>query len=651
MVPTDRITIALRTARWRRRVGWLVGGAALLAICVAIRVYWGAGPANADQSRPNAANPPAQPVEQRPDYVAIVNGEKISRNDLGLEALAHYGAEVLESLMNKHLIVQRCQVLGISVTQDEVSAEIARMAERFSLPTEQWLRMLKEERNITPAQYAKDIIWPTIALRKLAAQRVEPTPEEVQAAYETQFGPAVQVRLIACDTVDEAQQIRAVALKAPDEFGNLAKQHSKDLNSASAKGLIQPIRMHVGDALIQKAAFGLQPGQISDVLPVERQFVLLKCESIIPARPVPIETVGKVLTEACRDKKLRLMAGDVFEELQRASQIENVFNDPQKRRQFPGVAAIINGTQITMVQLADECIERHGVEVLEGMINRRILEQACRQRKLAVSEQDIDEEIARAAVMMGVTLENGQPDIPSWLKRITEEQGTTVDLYRRDVVWPSAALKKLVQTTVKVDETDLQKGYESNFGPRVRCRAIVLNQHRKAQEVWEMAKKNPTAEAFGDLAEQFSVETASRSLRGEVPPIRRHSGQPILEKEAFALQPGEISGIIQVTDKFVILFCEGFTEPQKDVDRKMVEREIYEDVYEKKLRLAMAREFARLQDSGTWLNGLTGEDHKPVGASPADTANPGTSLVPALPAGASVPPPPATPRAGAAPRQ
>ena len=49
--------------------------------------------------------------------------------------------------------------------------------------------------------------------------------------------------------------------------------------------------------------------------------------------------------------------------------------------------------------LAEECIERHGVEVLEGTINRRLLEQAIRGKNLTVTEQDVEHEIARAGVL------------------------------------------------------------------------------------------------------------------------------------------------------------------------------------------------------------------------------------------------------------
>ena len=69
----------------------------------------------------------------------------------------------------------------------------------------------------------------------------------------------------------------------------------------------------------------------------------------------------------------------------------------------------------------------------------------------------------------------------------------------------------------------------------------------------------------------------------------------MVEDEAFQLNAGELSGIIAVGDKYIILKCLGRTEPVVQ-DRAAVEGELLKDLHEKKLRLAMAKEFDRLKD-------------------------------------------------------
>jgi len=636
----------------RRRLRMLLGGLCAVALCVAIRYYWGADPASAQSPRRTPAKADAavktasrSPVEPSsnaparsargepaagtsvPPLVATVNTQRITREDLARDCLKHYGKEVLDSMINKHLIVRECQRQGVTVTRKDVDDEIGRMAQRFGIPVDKWLKMLKQERNITPTQYANDIIWPTLALRRLAGERLRVTDEEKIKEFETMYGEAVRARLIAVSDPQKAKKLQAQAAANPDDFGNLAKDYSEDAPSASAKGVIQPIRQHGTYKEIEDVVFRMADGAVSPVIHAGGQYVILKREGLLPAVQVTFEQVAPRIEEVLRERKMRSVAQDVFKELQKNAKVQNVLNDPAKRQKMPGVAAAIDGDQITVRELAEECIDRHGQEVLEGMINRRLLEQACQKRNLTVTDADIDQEIARAALAGVKPKDDGSPDVEAWLALVTKKQNIPLDIYRNDAVWPSAALKKLAGNEVKITEDDLQKGYEANYGTRVRCLAIVLNNERRAQQVFEMARTKNTTQYFGDLAAEYSVEPGSQALRGEVPPIKKFGGQPILEKEAFALKPGELSGVIPVGDKFVLLRCEGFTKTT-GVDFAKVRDEIYQDIHEKKMRLAMAACFENLQDSATIDNYLAGTSRSPT-LQPAKSAGMPSANAPA----------------------
>lgn len=622
------------------------GGLAVLAACLMIRHYGGAEEASAKGPLEPAAKSPvttsrpanAQSVQARQQVMAVVNGEEISRNDLARYCLWHYGKQVLESMVNKRLIVERCKKLNLQVTGAEVDAEIERVARKFALPVDQWLKMLETERNVNPQQYANEIIWPTLALRKLAAQQLQVTPDELAKAKETYYGAAVKARMIACRNMEKATAVQAKAAANPEDFGNLAKESSDDVNTASTRGLIQPIRRHLGDPQIEQVAFSMQPGEVSPVIPAGGQFIILKCEEQLPPRPLPANHV-ETLTESIRESKLRDAASNLFKELQDQAAVQIVFENAELSKQMPGVAAVVNQSKITMLELAEETVMRHGAEVLTGVISRRVLEQACKKRNINISEQDENDEIARAAIAMGKVDAQGKADVDGWLKMVKEEQNLEVDVYVHDAVWPSVALKKMVTATVKVSDEDLKRGFQANYGPRVRCLAIVLNNQRQAQDVWERARANNSSKFFGDLAEQFSVESSSRALRGEVKPIQKHGGQPSLEEEAFRLGAGELSGIIQVGDKFVILRCEGHTEPVK-VSFEEVKPMIYEDLLEKKLRIAMSQEYDRLMETAQIDNFLasTSQSGKKPGEALKQTSQPNLQQVPrpqAMPAGAT----------------
>lgn len=629
---------------WRRRIILSASGIAIIAAAATIRYFVGTSTATAQIPNPFRSEPAQEATSQAPeaqarsaktsgsakqasaemprlerpkhDVMAVVNGQDIRRDALGTACVERFGEEVLEGLVNKRLIAHHCKNRGIQVTVEDIDAEIDRMAKRFKIGREQWLKMLENERGINPEQYKHDILWPTIALRKLAADQLAVSDAQLKEAYESQYGPAVKCRLIVVGEKSLAEQLQRQLVANPNDFARLAMKHSKDVNSASIGGMIQPIRRHIGDKSIEQAVFAMQPGQISAIIPVAEQFAILKCEEHLPARNVPFEDVRDELSEQIKETKLREVASNLFEQLQRSATIQNVWNNPQLRDQMPGVVATINGEQISYKELAEECLLRHGSQVLDVEISHLLLQQALKKANLSVSQDDLNSEMAHAAKLSGVVDKQGRPDLDQWMKLATEEQRVSKEQYLRDSVWPSAALKKLTGGTVTVDAEDLQKSYEANYGPRVRCRAIVLGNMRRAQEVWAKARQNQSMEYFGDLASEYSIEPTSKSLRGEVPPIQRHGGQPLLEDVAFGkgstpgLQPGELSGIIQLGDKFVILKCEGVTEPV-EVNIDEVREILRQDIFEKKLRLAMNEKFDEIRSRARIDNFLAGTSQAP----------------------------------------
>jgi hypothetical protein len=53
---------------------------------------------------------------------------------------------------------------------------------------------LLRERGVNVHQYKHDILWPMLALRKVAADQLAVSDEALQKAYDSQFGPAVKCR-------------------------------------------------------------------------------------------------------------------------------------------------------------------------------------------------------------------------------------------------------------------------------------------------------------------------------------------------------------------------------------------------------------------------------------------------------------------------
>lgn len=276
--------------------------------------------------------------------------------------------------------------------------------------------------------------------------------------------------------------------------------------------------------------------------------------------------------------------------------------------------ARVGREHITYDELAAECINRVGTEILNDLISRKIIQQACDSQGIEISEAEVSKEIDRQAKDLGFATDQ-------YLQMLEAERKMPSQKYRRDVIWPMLALRKLAGEDVKVTKEELKKAFISNFGPRVKARAIVLGNPRRAREIWEQAQKDP--EEFERLARQFSEDPTSRSMDGQIPPIRRYGGSEELEKVAFKLKEGEISPVVQVGLKqHIILKCEGRTEPTvKELSE--VEDSLTQELRAEKIQLAVAEVYKKIKAESRVDNYLTNESTGE--RKPATAKGPGTS--------------------------
>lgn len=279
--------------------------------------------------------------------------------------------------------------------------------------------------------------------------------------------------------------------------------------------------------------------------------------------------------------------------------------------------AIINDEAITRQQLADEVIARKGKEVLETMIARALLDQAIRKQKMTVTQAEIDAEVAAVARRTaGVSSE-------VWLRTLEKDRGVTPIQYKRDIIYPTIALRKLAEPRVKITKDDLQRAYESQFGDKLRCRMIMVNSLRAAQEVWAEVRKNPGG--FEKIAEERSMDLATKSMGGLIAePIVRHSyplnvseaafrqlvdGDPNDKDESHKPKDGDITGPIQVSEaSWIILRREAVIPAQgKDPNDPAISEQLMEIVRDVKLQEEMGKVFNEILTNSRIENMLTGQ--------------------------------------------
>jgi parvulin-like peptidyl-prolyl isomerase len=279
--------------------------------------------------------------------------------------------------------------------------------------------------------------------------------------------------------------------------------------------------------------------------------------------------------------------------------------------------AIVNGEVITRQQVADETIARHGKEILDILIARRLIDQELKKRKLEITNAEIDAEIDSVAHRMaGIGRE-------AWLRTLDKERGISPLQYSRDIIYPTIALRKLATPRVVVTDEDMKDAYEANFGARLYARIITADREREAIEIWEELKKNPGG--FETLAKEKSKDSATRGLGGLLSePIARHAfprpvsdsaflqlvdGDPNDKDPAHKPKDGDISGVIQVNQGSWVIIRRERLEPDRPYDTKdqVLRAQLNGQMFDAKIKDEMTKVFNLLMTDAEIDNRLSGK--------------------------------------------
>lgn len=305
-------------ARWALLVFGTFG---LLIAGVAGMQYFRAEPGQAADAA-KAPAPPAAP--KRFPAVARVGKAEVTYEMLAAECISRHGKEVLDDLINRMVIQQACEEAGIEVTEDEVTAEVSRIAKKFNLEPSAWYQMLQSERNISQAQYRQSVVWPMLALKKLAGEQIDITEEEIEQAFVRNYGPRVKARMIMIDNLRRAQECWNKCSEDPDNFEKFAQEYSIDPTSRALGGTVPPIPRFSGSPEIEKAAFKLKEGEISALVQVQpNSFVILKCEGRTEPVVTDIEEVKTTLYDELFEQKTQQSVAKVFSKVREETRIDN----------------------------------------------------------------------------------------------------------------------------------------------------------------------------------------------------------------------------------------------------------------------------------------------------------------------------------------
>jgi foldase protein PrsA len=187
--------------------------------------------------------------------------------------------KLLDMLIDEKLQMKKAAELGITVTDDEVNAEVEK-AKKYFDSEDKFNEFLKGQS--MDLDYFKQSVKKELTVNKLTdklAGNIAVTDEEVKAYYDTHQNEFMSVKAshILLDTKEEAEKM-LVRVKAGENFAELAKQNSKDPSAKENSGDLDYFRH--GDMVepFEKAAFALKPGEISEIVQTDFGFHIIKVE-------------------------------------------------------------------------------------------------------------------------------------------------------------------------------------------------------------------------------------------------------------------------------------------------------------------------------------------------------------------------------------
>jgi peptidyl-prolyl cis-trans isomerase D len=214
-------------------------------------------------------------------------------------------------------------------------------------------------------------------------------------------------------------------------------------------------------------------------------------------------------------------------------------------------------------------------EQREALLGARL--ENAEMQSLIVSDQDARAEYERKNLKIG--LQYLQFDSKEFASKVKKDPATLKSYFDKNRALFRTAEKRsldlIVGTTAdfmqaaNVTDQQLQQQYQENIDSyrtpeRVRVRHILIKTQGKPKE--EAAKLKAKAEDvlkqlqhggdFAELAKKNSDDTGSAVKGGELGWISRGQTVPNFEKTAFALKPGETSGLIETEYGFHIIQSE-----------------------------------------------------------------------------------------------
>lgn len=254
------------------------------------------------------------------------------------------------------------------------------------------------------------------------------------------------------------------------------------------------------------------------------------------------------------------------------------------------VAYVYENEPITREQFGDYLIERH-TDKLDLLINKRIIDDACRQYNIEISASEIENALSEQ--LQGFAI-----DQKTFVSTLLARYHKNLYEWKEDVIRSRLQMAKLCRSRVQIGEEDLHKLYEASYGEKVECQIILYPNTADGEKeaMADFAQVRSSDDAFNQKAKSQRVKPELAATAGKVRPFGRYvMGDDNFDRIVFRLKPNEVSEVFKTRDGPVIVKCLRQLPPDSSVRFDAVRDKLAKELIEKRIAAEMQSAFDTLK--------------------------------------------------------
>ena len=273
------------------------------------------------------------------NIVAIVNGQKVTRQELYELLVDTYGDDALDVLIRRTLIYQAAAKEGISATSSElnqklkilINGEIDGLMRTYRIKDKADLEkeLIKIDSSIAQleeklSKKMRKQAEVEVLAEKVMTKTVTVTEEELKKVYDLEYGEKIEASQIVYNIRSDAEDALK-KIKSGADFATMAKNDSIDRVSAAKGGKMQPFSPKDGIG-IQVA--NLKVGEISDIIKTDYGYHIIQITGKKPASNKDFKAVRSELEKTVRNQRYKERLGPwLISLIENASITKNLPND------------------------------------------------------------------------------------------------------------------------------------------------------------------------------------------------------------------------------------------------------------------------------------------------------------------------------------